>query len=109
MDEVSYFLGVVVENFDAVTDDMVSLEIPAATYAVFTTPPIDGTRGDEAYAYAVNFPNAIKATWKYIFEEWFKDSGYEYDTTKLDFEYYDERCHFRTDTVMDIYIPVISK
>lgn len=109
-DTVSYILGVVVDNFNAVTDDMVCVEIPEATYAVFTTPPVDVTRGDgEGKANTVDFPKAIKATWKYIFVEWFKDSGYEYDQSKLDFEYYDERCHFRKDTVMDIYIPVIQK
>ncbi len=48
----------------------------------------------------------IKETWKYIFEEWFKDSGYIYDEDKLDFEFYDERCHYRTDTIMEIYVPV---
>ena len=48
----------------------------------------------------------IKATWKYIFEEWFKESGYSYDESKLDFEFYDERCHGRVDTVMEIYVPI---
>ncbi|WP_440962379.1 GyrI-like domain-containing protein [Paenibacillus nitricinens] len=41
-----------------------------------------------------------------MFEEWFKDSGYDYDDSKLDFEFYDERCHSRPDTVMEIYVPV---
>lgn len=102
-DEVSYVLGVIVENFDAVTDDMVCVEIPEATYAVFTTPPVDGT-GENADM--VDFPKAIKETWRYVFEEWFKDSEYEYDQEKMDFEYYDERCHGRPDTVMDIYVPI---
>ncbi|WP_445669883.1 GyrI-like domain-containing protein [Paenibacillus sp. FSL R5-0887] len=47
-----------------------------------------------------------KKRWKYIFEEWFKDSGYVYDETKLDFEFYDEQRHSRPDTVMEIYVPV---
>jgi AraC family transcriptional regulator len=102
-----YLLGVIVEDFDKVTDDMITLEIPEATYAVFTTPPVDLTA--DSRANEADFPNAIKQTWKYIFEEWFKDSGYEYDESKLDFEFYDERCHFRPDTVMDIYVPVIKK
>lgn len=102
-----YMLGVIVENFDKVTGDMITLEVPEAAYAVFTTPPVDtstDSKGSED-----DFPNAIKQTWKYIFEVWFKDSGYEYDESKLDFEFYDERCHFRPDTVMDIYVPVIKK
>lgn len=96
--------GVIVENFDKVAEDMVILEVPEAEYAVFTTPPID-TTGEEEDNQA-NFSKIIKQTWKYIFEEWFKDSGYEYDDGKLDFEFYDERCHFRRDTVMDIYVPI---
>ncbi|NGM82008.1 AraC family transcriptional regulator [Paenibacillus sp. 7124] len=105
-----YLLGVIVEDFEKVTPDMITLEVPEATYAVFTTPPVDVTLGGKnGKANQEDFPNAISKTWKYIFEEWFKDSGYEYDETKLDFEFYDERCHFRPDTVMDIYVPVIKK
>ena len=101
-----YLLGVIVENFDKVTSDMITIEVPEATYAVFTTPPVDTTAGNVKKD---DFPNAIKQTWKYIFEQWFKDSGYQYDESKLDFEFYDERCHFRLDTVMDIYVPIIQK
>lgn len=107
---LTYLLGVIVKNFDEVTEDMITLEIPEATYAVFTTPPVDATIGGKnGKANQEDFPKAIKHTWKYIFEEWFKDSDYRYDESKLDFEYYDERCHFRPDTVMDIYIPVVEK
>lgn len=102
-----YILGVIVEDFDKITEDMITLEVPEATYAVFTTPSVDMTieRGNGT-ANQEGFPKAIKQTWKYIYEEWFKDSGYKYDEGKLDFEFYDERCHFRPDTVMDIYVPV---
>ncbi|WP_432664933.1 AraC family transcriptional regulator [Wukongibacter baidiensis] len=101
---LTYLLGVIVENFDNATDDMVTIEVPEAEYAVFTTPPIDTTSKIEDNQ--ANFSKIIKQTWKYIFEEWFKNSGYEYDEGKLDFEFYDERCHFRPDTVMDIYVPI---
>lgn len=105
-----YLLGVVVENFARVTDDMITLEVPEARYAIFTTPPVDVTEGGkEGKANQVDFPKAIRLTWKYIFEEWFQHSGYVFDESKLDFEWYDERCHFRRDTVMDIYIPVIQQ
>lgn len=50
----------------------------------------------------------IKQTWKYIFEDWFKDSDYIFDETKIDFEYYDERCHPAIGAVMDIYVPVLK-
>ncbi len=102
---VKYLLGVMVEDFLKVTEDMLTVELPEAEYAIFTTPAVDGTTD----AGQLEFPKIIKRTWKYIFEEWFPSSGYEYDESKLDFEYYDERCHFRPDNVMDIYVPVIRK
>lgn len=100
-----YLMGVIVDDFDRVTEDMMTVDIPEATYAVFTTPPVDTSEDDEQ----IIFANVIKGTWKYIFEEWFKDSKYVFDESKMDFEFYDERCHWRKDTVMDIYIPVIEK
>ncbi|WDV48052.1 AraC family transcriptional regulator [Clostridiaceae bacterium M8S5] len=102
-DNVTYLLGVIVNNFNKVTDDMITIEVPEAKYAVFTTPPVDTSGENKSNN---EFPQAIRQTWKYIFEEWFKDSGYVYDDTKMDFEFYDERCHFRPDTVMEIYIPI---
>ncbi|MCM1989477.1 effector binding domain-containing protein [Oceanirhabdus seepicola] len=100
-DEFSYILGVGVDNFDLATDDMYKLELPAATYAVFTTPAVDNN----------DFVNSIQGTWKYIIEEWFPTSGYEIDEDKFDFEYYDERCHpWEYDKVsMEIQIPVKLK
>ncbi len=99
---VCYLLGVIVEDFSKVTEDMITVEVPEAEYAVFTTPPVDVTVDPNQD----KFSEVIKETWKYIFEEWFKDSGYIYDEDKLDFEFYDERCHYRTDTIMEIYVPV---
>ena len=99
-----YLLGVIVEDFSNAGEDMLTVEIPDAEYAVFTTTPVD-TTGDWEQK---EFAKVIAGMWKYIFEDWFKDSGYVYDERKLDFEFYDERCHHRQDTVMDIYIPVKS-
>ncbi|MDZ5000863.1 AraC family transcriptional regulator, partial [Clostridium perfringens] len=93
-----YLLGVIVNDFTKVTDNMITMEVPEATYAVFTTPPVDTTNDSEQN----DFSDIIKQTWKYIFEEWFKDSEYSFDESKLDFEFYDERGHGRKDTVMDI-------
>ncbi|HEX3077703.1 MAG TPA: AraC family transcriptional regulator [Lachnospiraceae bacterium] len=97
-DEFSYVLGVEVVNFDNVLDDMFTLEVPAARYAVFTTPEVEN---DE-------FVSSIKGTWKYILEEWFPQSGYEIDEDKLDFEFYDEHCHpWEYEKVsMNIFIPI---
>lgn len=103
--DATYLLGVIVENFKNVADDMITVEVPEATYAVFTTPPVDTSDDLEQE----NFAEIIKQTWKYIFEEWFRESGYELDESKMDFEFYDERCHGRKDTVMEIYVPVIKK
>lgn len=98
----SYLLGVIVDDFSKVEEDMLTAEVPEAEYAVFTTTPVDTTKDEEQREFA----KMIAGTWKYIFEDWFKSSGYIYDERKLDFEFYDERCHHRKDTVMDIYIPV---
>ena len=74
-------------------------EVPAATYAVFSTPP-----SDEA-AFTAN----IQGTWAYIYNEWFPKSGYEYSEGLVDFELYDSRCMGETGKIIDIYIPVKKK
>ena len=101
---VMYLLGVIVDDFMKVQPDMIAVDVPEAEYAVFTTPPVDLT----ASSTCQNDPlsEVVQSYWKYIFEEWFPESGYVYDESKLDFEFYDERCHFRPDAVMEIYVPV---
>jgi AraC family transcriptional regulator len=101
---VTYLLGVIVNDFSKVTPEMMTINVPAATYAVFTTPPADnsGDSGDD-------LAKTVRDTWKYIFEKWFENSGYVFDESKLDFEFYDERCHSHKDSVMDIYVPVKKK
>lgn len=101
---VIYLLGVIVDDFSKVEEDMLTVEVPEAEYAVFTTVPVD-TSNDKKQ---IEFAEIIARTWKYIFEDWFKGSEYIYDESKIDFEFYDERCHHRKDTVMDIYIPIRS-
>lgn len=100
-DDFSYVLGVGVDTFNLATDDMCKLEIPSATYAVFTTPEVEEK----------DFVNSIQGTWKYILEEWFPSSGYEFDEENLDYEYYDEHCHpWEYDKLsMEIYIPIKNK
>lgn len=106
-DFVEYVMGLTVNDYSKATKEMVRVEIPEAKYAVFTTMPCDTS--NNTVEENNNFQSAIQQTWNYIFEEWFPKSDYEYDDDKHDFEYYDERCHFRTDTVMDIYVPVKDK
>lgn len=97
----SYVIGVEVENYDRVRAELFRAELPAATYAVFTTPPADRANGE--------FSRAIQGTWQYIWDEWFPASGYEYPAGAVDFELYDERSSGVTGLVMDIYVPIQRK
>lgn len=97
--EFVYIVGIEVTDLSNITDDMVLADIPSADYAVFTTPPADEE----------DFPKIIRNTWHYIINEWFPDSGYVWDETKPDFEFYDERCHESTNKIMEIHVPVTKK
>jgi len=67
---------------------------------VFTTPPASES----------NFSSTIQGTWKYIFSEWFPNSGYEFDGNGVDFELYDERFISQpSGVVCEIYIPVAKR
>ncbi len=72
---VIYLLGVIVDDFSKVEEDMLTVEVPEAEYAVFTTVPVD-TSNDKKQ---IEFAEIIARTWKYIFEDWFKGSEYIYD------------------------------
>ena len=100
-DDFSYLLGVEVVDYNLAKEDMFRLEIPTATYAVFTTPPVD----------ELNFVESIQGVWKYILEEWFPNNNYEIDDNQYDFEYYDERCHTSEykKVSMEIYVPIKVK
>lgn len=100
-EEFSWVLGVAVNDFEKATSELCTLLIPKATYAVFTTPPVEND----------HFVDSIMGTWKYILDEWLPNSKYELDEDKLDFEYYDERCHYTEvdKVVMEIYIPIKLK
>lgn len=97
----TYLFAVSIEKECQVPTDMMKLQIPSATYAVFTTPLVTTS----------NFVNSIKGTWAYILEEWLPHSLYEINETTFDFEYYDERCHhWLHDKInMEIYIPIQKK
>jgi AraC family transcriptional regulator len=97
--EFEYFIGVEIKDGFDIPKDYNIREIPEALFAVFTTPPADES----------NLVSAIQKTWKYIYSEWFSNSGYEFDCNSVDFELYDERCMSETGKVCDIYIPVKKK
>ena len=73
--------------------------VPEATFAVFSTLPANED----------NFSSILKDTWKFIFSEWFPNSGYEFDDNSIAFELYDERSKGDTDKVGNIFIPIINR
>lgn len=94
-----YLLGVMAHD-DRKDTTWFNYRILAGKYAVITCPPVDMTCND------IYFSIMVKNVWKYIFNQWFSSVEYQYDETREAFEYYDERCHYRKDAVMDIYIPI---
>jgi len=94
-----YMLGVVSQNKDGPISWM-GHQIAGGKYAVITTPPVDMTICED------EFVLMIKNVWIYIVDQWFDITEYKYDETRNDFEYYDERCHYCKDSVMEIYIPI---
>lgn len=90
-----YVIGMEVKKGTQAPEGMVYVSFPELEYAVFTTP-----KSDEK-----SFSSSIQSTWKYIFTEWFPQSGYEHDGT-VEFELYDERCYGLENKEIDIYIPV---
>ncbi len=94
-----YMIGVEAKEGAAIPEGFCARTMPAATYAVFTTPPTVRTQ----------FTTAIQGTWRFIYSEWFGLSGYEFAPGCCDFELYDERCMDDNACVCDIYIPVIKK
>lgn len=91
-----------VKGLDGLDACLYTNQVPAALYAVFTTPPT--TSENNA------FIRSITRTWEYIYEVWLPNSGYTIDQTKVDFEFYDERCHGDGNTLqsMEIHVPVIK-
>ncbi len=92
----NYYIGVEVSDFSGLDPQFQTTEIPAATYAVFTTPPTERSK----------LSDQIQSTWAYIYNEWFPNSAYEFAQGCADFELYDERCLRDTGCVMEIWIPI---
>jgi AraC family transcriptional regulator len=97
--EFDYVIGVEVKDDISIPSEYHTCELPAATYAVFSTPPSD----------ASGFVSAIQGAWQYIFNDWFPSSGYEYAPGCVDFELYDERCMSDTGKVCEIWMPIVKK
>jgi AraC family transcriptional regulator len=94
----TYMLGVGVDETDASVSQRPGTylhKMEGGLYAVFTTPLVD----EEQYT------QSIHDTWKLILDFWLPQSHYEYDETRVDYEFYDERDHSAM-VQMDICIPI---
>lgn len=96
----SYLLGVRGKSM-ATKLPWTNYTIPGGRYVVFTTAPIDMSKEES------NLAARVRESWKYIFDTWFQTVELKYDSAREAFEYYDERCHYRKDAVMEIFIPIL--
>ncbi|MBN2075732.1 MAG: helix-turn-helix domain-containing protein [Dehalococcoidales bacterium] len=81
--EFTYFLGVGVDNPEdhaKIEPDMFETTMSGGLYARFTTPLVEESL----------YGRAIADIWKTAFDDWLPVSGYEFDESRCDFEYYDE-------------------
>ena len=88
-----YIIGSEVTSTENTPENMVCRKIPAGKYAIFTA------RG--------KMPGSIQETFKYIYQEWLPNSGYQH-ANSADFELYDKRCHDAENPEVDIYVPIVS-
>lgn len=101
---LTYFFGPIVSSFDFIPPTMIPLELPAATYAVFTTNPVS-TDNDVSL-----LQREIKTMWKFIYTKWLDASDYQWDEGKYAFEYYYDATGVHSGySTADIYIPVVRK
>jgi len=97
--EFDYVIGLEIKKGRDIPKGYHVYTIPEALYAVFSTPPADEAK----------FISSVQDTWKYILNEWFPKSGYDFTANGVNFELYDERCMRDTDKIVDICIPVVKK
>lgn len=90
--ELSYFFGYKTTD-TIVPDGFISLDIPAAEYAIFTV---------QAAEMFDELVDNIRSTWQYIFKEWFDNSDYAFDEEKMCFEFYKGK-------VAQIFVPIKNK
>jgi AraC family transcriptional regulator len=102
VEDFSYIIGMEVADFNGVPAEFFKGEVPAGTWAVFTTPPAN-IKSDE-------FVKAIQGTWDYIYKNWFPKSVYEFDgSVKIDFERYDEWYNQELGIQVEIWVPVTKR
>lgn len=99
--EFTYILGRGIDNPDdlaSIQPDMTKVNIDGGLYAIFSTLPA-----------ADSFVQTAQDTWNDIFLNWLPQSEFEYDDTRRDFSYHDERDHgwyFGGKLQIDICIPI---
>lgn len=97
----TYMLGRGIDNSEDLANiqpDMTRVDIAGGLYAIFSTPPV-----------ADSYIQAAQDTWNEIFLHWLPQSEFEFDETRHDFEYHDQRDHgwyFGGKLQIDICIPI---
>ncbi|MGB4529033.1 MAG: AraC family transcriptional regulator [Bacillota bacterium] len=90
---VAYIAGRPVQRVQDNLGELVSMEIPARRYAVFTTPPSTHS----------TFVTTVQRTWDRIIREWIPSSPWPIDPS-FDFECY---CEASKTYIEEIYIPIM--
>ncbi|MFM9278625.1 AraC family transcriptional regulator [Paenibacillus jiagnxiensis] len=93
-DQLTYMIAAESEKDAAASDDFITYEVPASTWAVF---PVVGP-----------MPGAIQDVWQRIFQEWFPATGYEHaDAPEL--EVYPPGDPTAEDYRTEVWIPIMKK
>jgi len=98
----TYMLGVGVDEADAGIPQRPGThlyQVQGGLYAIFTTPLIEEAQ----------YTRSVQETWKQILDDWLPQSKYEYDDSRVEYEYYDERDHawlHDGKSRMDIFLPI---
>lgn len=100
--EFTYIMGRGIDNPDDLANiqpDMTRIDIEGGLYAIFPTSPADDA----------SFIQVAQDTWNEIFLNWLPQSEFEFDETRHDFQYHDQRDHgwyFGGKIQIDICIPI---
>ena len=102
---LSYLFGTIIKDGDEIPAGLTTFTIPAAHYAVFTTKPVNLKDNPQKFA------ASIQDCWRFIYEKWMDESGYQYDPSGLSYEFYSAAngCLDSDNAVMNIFVPVVKK
>ncbi|MDY6864902.1 MAG: effector binding domain-containing protein [Halobacteriota archaeon] len=94
-----YIMGDIVTSTEVVPEGMISFEIPAIKYAVFTIRPRN----------RFSWGMVIGRMKRHIYLEWLPGSEYEQAGVIDDFEYHDERSVKKKGAEIDLYVAIKEK